>query len=87
MKLFYWNCRGFGNPDTRNVFRLLCLVNKPNMVFVSEPWIDIDNVPATFWSNLNMKHVARNDRNGFLPNLWCLCNVNLSPSVISRTSQ
>lgn len=49
--------------------------------------IDLDSVPSSFWSQLNLKFLNSNDRGNFMPNLWCFCDINLSPAIISRSSQ
>lgn len=62
MKCIFWNVRGFTNPSSRLVFKQFCLTNNPDFVFISEPWILVDNVPAKFWKSLNLKIFAVNDR-------------------------
>ncbi|MCI08814.1 hypothetical protein A2U01_0029895, partial [Trifolium medium] len=52
-----------------------------------EPWMNIDNYPANWFSSMNLKVFAVNVRTNLLPNLWCLCSVNLDPVVIHADDQ
>lgn len=87
MQVIYWNCRGFGNPRTRLMLRNFCVSNKPDFVFLSEPWISISDVLISFWRQLNLKVFILNDRGSHLPNIWGLCNSLLDPSILSNSSQ
>ncbi|KAG4974908.1 hypothetical protein JHK82_031796 [Glycine max] len=42
MKILFWNIRGLANPKTKIVLKNLCLSNKPDFLFVSEPWSTIE---------------------------------------------
>lgn len=48
MIVIYWNARGLGNHETRLVLHNLCVKHKPDLLFLSEPWIDIDHFPVRF---------------------------------------
>ncbi|KAK2433108.1 hypothetical protein QL285_018413 [Trifolium repens] len=37
--------------------------------------------------NLNLKLFAMNSRQNLLPNIWCLCNINLNPTILSLDDQ
>lgn len=87
MKILFWNCRGFGNPRTKSVFKNLCLLNKPDFAFLAEPWIDISAVSVSHWRQLNLKVFCLNDRNEHIPNLWGLCSIHLNPTFLSVSSQ
>ncbi|XP_019451789.1 PREDICTED: uncharacterized protein LOC109353883 [Lupinus angustifolius] len=45
---------------------------------------DVNNM---FWDELNLKFFAYNERGTLLPNLWGLCNKDLSPQVIATSNQ
>lgn len=87
MKIIYWNCRGFGNTDTRLVLKKVCLLHKPDFVFLAEPWISVDDVPVSFWNQLRLKPFVSNNRFNQLPHLWGLCNEQVSPTVIANSPQ
>ncbi|XP_019430073.1 PREDICTED: uncharacterized protein LOC109337532, partial [Lupinus angustifolius] len=57
------------------------------MVFIVEPVISMGDVNNLFWSELNLKLFACNDRGSLLPNLWGLYNKNLNPIVIASSNQ
>lgn len=61
-------------------------MNKPEFLFIAEPWIRIDQFPRRFFSSLHLK-VFADDRDNLPPNLWCIFHENISPSVISRSTQ
>jgi len=56
----------------------LILQNKPDFVFVSEPWINFDDFPRKWLINLNLKLFAMNTRPNISPNLWCICKTNVN---------
>lgn len=87
MKILFWNARGVANLDTRLVLKNLILSNKPDFIFLSEPMILLDHFPARFWSGLNLKVFAINNRGDLIPNLWCVCSEMINPVVITSSSQ
>lgn len=87
MKVLYWNVRGLGNLETRLMVKKLCLMHKPDFLFLSEPWISTDQVPFNFWNGLKLKLFATNDRGHLRPNIWCLCADQFQPTVIANSSQ
>lgn len=87
MKILYWNVRGLGNQDTRLVLDQFCVTYKPEFIFLSEPWILVDQFPLDFWKRLKMKVFVVNNRNAFAPNLCGVCSESLSPTVIATFEQ
>lgn len=87
MKFLYWNIRGFANAPSRLALKNLIVNNKPSFVFISEPMMNIDDVPRNWFSRLNLKPFALNSRNNLLPNLWCFCDSNLNPNVLNLNDQ
>lgn len=65
MKILFWNVRGIGNLDTRLVIQNLLVKNKPNLIFIAEPWISLDQFPINFWNRLQEKAFAINDKSSF----------------------
>lgn len=86
MRVLFWNARGIDNQDTRLVLKNMTLGNKPDLVLIAEPRIDLCNFPESFWSKLKLKVFAVNNRNSFAPNLWCICASSISPGVIVSSS-
>ena len=74
MKCFYWNLRGF---------KKLLVKFKPELCFISEPMMSINNLSPRWLYNLGLKVCAVNNRGSFLPNLWCLYSSQLSPTIIN----
>lgn len=87
MKCIFWNFRGFANPSTRLVLKRFCVSHNPDFVFISEPWMDIDQLPANFWSELGLRIFAVNSRNDLILNLWCVRASKWNPSVIQISDQ
>jgi len=87
MNCLYWNIRGLANHPSRLALKNLILANKPNFIFISEPWIHFDSFPANWFHNLNYKPFAFNTRPDNIPNLWCFCLNQINPTVISSDSQ
>lgn len=46
-----------------------------------------DRLPFKYLDSLNLNHFAFNQRSNLPPNLWCLCNNNLSPQILSISDQ
>ena len=40
MSLLLWNCRGLGNPRTKNELVRLIQAKDPSIVFIAEIWAD-----------------------------------------------
>jgi hypothetical protein len=55
MKTLYWKIRGLANPPSRLALKRLIIVNKPDIVLISEPWMDIDKFPTLSLSRLGLK--------------------------------
>lgn len=87
MKVIYWNARGVANYETRLVIKRMISSNRPDFFFISEPWISLNQFPVRFWSKLNTQVSAVNDRGAQDPNLWCICNCSVTPTVIAVSSQ
>ena len=87
MKCIYWNIRGFANVPSRLALKNLIVNNKPDFVFISEPWMHIEDIPRNWFSRLNLKLFALNTRDNLLPNLQCLCNTNLNPNILHIDDQ
>lgn len=87
MKCIYWNIRGFANAPSRLALQNLITKNKPDFVFLSEPWMNIDNIPTNWFSRLNLKLFAQNNRDDLLPNIWCFCNTSLKPTILQLDEQ
>jgi len=69
MKGIYWNIRGFANALSRLALKNLIVNNKPDFVFLSEPWMNIDVTHRNWFTRLNLKLFAVNSRDNLLPNL------------------
>ncbi|XP_019435225.1 PREDICTED: uncharacterized protein LOC109341721 [Lupinus angustifolius] len=76
-----------GNPKTRLVFKKLCSINKPDVVFISEPMVPLNKISSVYWSALKLKPFIENDRGSLLPNLWGACREGINPQIISNTAQ
>lgn len=87
MKCIYWNARGLANHPTKLAHKKFYELHKPDFIFIAEPWMAKENFPESVWRKLNMKCFAVNDRSSMLPNLWCICSVNLDPSIMVLTDQ
>jgi hypothetical protein len=82
MKCIYWNTRGLANYPTRLALKNLILNHNPDIVLLSEPWLNFDDYPRRWFINLDLKLFAMNSRPNMLPNLWCLCKSHLNPTVL-----
>lgn len=49
--------------------------------------MNLDKFPDRFWSSLNLRVFAINDRNELPPNIWCICSVSINPTVIISSIQ
>ena len=87
MKCVYWNTRGLANSPTRLALKKLIKQHKPDIILLSEPWMDFDDLPRRWLVSLNLKLFALNSRNNLLPNLWCLCKISLNPTLLASDDQ
>jgi hypothetical protein len=87
MKIIFWNIRGIANAPSRLALQNLILVNKPDFIFLAEPWISYDRFPQTWFLRLGYKLFASNTRQNNNPNLWCFCSFNLNPTIVASSDQ
>jgi len=87
MKIRYWNVRGIANSPTRLALKRILLKHKPDLVLLSEPWMTYDVFPTTWLSRLGLKVFSFNHRPNLPPNLWCICSMDLNPSIINFDNQ
>lgn len=87
MKCLYWNLRGLANSPTKLALKKLLSKYKPDVCFISEPWMLVSDLSPRWLLNLGLKVFCVNDRNSLIPNLWCLCPIHLSPNLISVDDQ
>jgi exonuclease III len=87
MKCIFWNTRGLANSPTRLALKNIISQHKPDIILLSEPWMDIEDLPRRWLVNLNLKCFASNTRPHNLPNLWCLCKLSLTPTILASSDQ
>jgi len=87
MKILYWNVRGIANSPTKLAIKRLITQNKPDILVIAEPWIEFSNFPVRWLARQDLKLFATNNRNGQIPNLWCICKNQLNPNILSIDSQ
>jgi len=87
MKLLYWNIRGIANPPSRLALKRLLLQHKPDLLFIAEPWMRYETIPVTWLHMLGFKAFSFNSRTNNIPNLWCICSLNLNPTTIHVDNQ
>jgi len=87
MKVLYWNIRGIANSPSRLALQNLILSHKPDIIFVSEPWISYHNFPHSWFHRLGFKIFSFNSRENLPPNLWCICASNLNPTFLDHDDQ
>ena len=45
MKCLFWNIRGITNSPSKLALKNLIIANKPDFIFVAEPWMPFDQFP------------------------------------------
>jgi len=87
MKCLFWNLKRLTNSPTKLALKKLLVLHKPDLCFVAEPWIHIDNFSKLWLDRLGMKLFCVNDRGNLLSNLWCFCSKALTPVLINVDDQ
>jgi hypothetical protein len=87
MKILFWNIRVMANESSRVALKRLTTTYKPDIILISEPWIDFANFPQTWLLNLDLKLFAVNNRNNNTPNLWCICKTSITPTILQSSDQ
>jgi hypothetical protein len=87
MKCLYWNIRGLANSPSRLALKRILIQHKPDFCFIAEPWMNFDDFPSRWLSNVGMKAFSLNVRNNLIPNLWCFCKLDFDPVVVSVDDQ
>jgi exonuclease III len=65
MKCIAWNARGLANSPTRLALKNIIKQHNPDIILLSEPWMDFSNLPRRWLANLNLKLFASNSRPNF----------------------
>jgi hypothetical protein len=87
MKCLFWNLRGLANSPTRLALKSLILSNNPDIILIAEPWMNFECFPKFWLQNLGLKLFAVNSRVNLLPNLWCICKLNICSTIIAADVQ
>jgi len=87
MKTLFWNIRGVANSPSKLALKRLIIVNKPDFVFIAEPWMTYDRFPSRWLNRLGLKLFSVNNRDNLNPNLWCICSIHLNPTILSISDQ
>jgi exonuclease III len=87
MKCIFWNTRGLANSPSRLALKKLITQYNPDIILLSEPWMDVNDLPRRWLVNLNLKVFALNSRPNLLPNMWCLCKLSLNPTILDLDDQ
>jgi hypothetical protein len=87
MKYIFWNVRGIANSPTKLALKRLLIAYKPEFCFISEPWMKFTDFPPNWFSRLNLKQFAVNNRSNLLPNLWCFGSSNIDLVVVHVDDQ
>lgn len=87
IKIMYWNARGLANLPTWLVLKKLCVANNPNFLFVAVPWMLLQDFPSSLFNQLGLKAIAVNSRHSVASNLWCLCKIHFSPTLVVVSAQ
>lgn len=87
MKIFYWNIRDISNKDSNLALINFCLTQRPDLVFITEPMVDKNQLPHWFWEGCGMKYVMANNTRGNLSNLWFCYREELDAVILSNTRQ
>jgi hypothetical protein len=82
MKMIFWNVRGVGNSETQIHLNQMIQTHKPDFLFLAEPMVNFNSVPAWLWIRLDLTNHALNTRLDNIPSIWCLWNNNYNPNVL-----
>jgi hypothetical protein len=75
------------NSPSRLALKNLINTYNPDIICIAEPWMDFTDLPRRWLSKLNLKLFAMNTRPNLLPNLWCICKLQLDPVLLASDSQ
>lgn len=79
--------RGLANSPTKLVLKYLLTNLKPEICFSSKLWMSISDFPVRWLNNIGLKLCTINAINNLIPNLWCLCSIQLKPTMIAIDDQ
>lgn len=64
-----------------------CISNKPDVLFIVEPMLEISSLTNSFLRLCGMKFVASNNTGNSAPTLWAGSKVGVDLNVISKSAQ
>lgn len=70
MNCVFWNVRGIVNSPSKLALKRLIISNKPDFVFIVEPWIEVTSLPHNWLKRLNLKTFTINTKGNNSPDLW-----------------
>lgn len=56
--ILFWNIRGIGNDNSRNMLREHCRNIRPDWLGIAEPLVRFSSIPASFWRSLGLVFVT-----------------------------
>jgi len=87
MKCIYCNIRGIGNLETQLHLIQMIEAHKPDFLFLAEPMVTYATVPIWLWNRIHFYKYAVNNRQNNIPNIWCLWNTQLDPTILFTSEQ
>lgn len=72
---------------TKLALKKLLKLHKPNIFFISEPWMNIAKFSMSWLDKQGMKLLCVNNRGTLLPTIWCFCSKNINPVLICSNDQ
>lgn len=65
----------------------MSIKHKQDLLFISEPWTNLDQVHSSFWTSHKLKNVALNNKGAQISNLWAFCADHLDPVILQTSRQ
>ena len=81
MKFIFWNCRGAGNEDFKNLMRDLYRYYEPEVVVIMETKVEFANM-GNFFDSFGLTSSAISEAIGRIESIWLLRN----PTLINIVS-
>lgn len=73
---------GMTNSSTKLALKRIITSNKPNFLFVAEPWMSLDMFSLYWFLKLGLKLIVVNKMPNKMPNIWCFCKSSINPIII-----
>lgn len=75
------------NTSSKLALRRFSLLFKPDLAILVEPWMHFEKFISKWLQRLGLKMFTMNTKGNLLPNIWCICKMDMNYVIIANDNQ